>query len=217
MILGINSATNYSELALLSRKNEEVKILVEKKWDAFNDEAKSFLPNLELLLAETKLNKEDIKEVVCINGPGSFTGLRVGISIANTIGYLNKAKLYQVSTFEYLERKFNISDIKGKSGLLLFAGSRGVYYYTESLIEQISILDLENFLISNGIKNIYGNVSDDQKILLEKKGFNFLKNKLSFGKVLISLLESNSLESKAMIEANYVKKPKITISKKKII
>jgi tRNA threonylcarbamoyladenosine biosynthesis protein TsaB len=46
------------------------------------------LPMIEELLAQYKLKITDIKAITVATGPGSFTGLRVGATVANTLGYL---------------------------------------------------------------------------------------------------------------------------------
>lgn len=46
------------------------------------------LPMIEEILAEHTLKLTDITEIIVAMGPGSFTGLRVGASIANALGYL---------------------------------------------------------------------------------------------------------------------------------
>jgi len=43
---------------------------------------------LTLFLKEVKISPKELKAVVVFRGPGSYTGLRSGISIANSIGYL---------------------------------------------------------------------------------------------------------------------------------
>lgn len=50
--------------------------------------AQVVLPMLEKLLEENKLSLKDITEIEVNPGPGSFTGIRVGLSIANTLGSL---------------------------------------------------------------------------------------------------------------------------------
>jgi tRNA threonylcarbamoyladenosine biosynthesis protein TsaB len=50
--------------------------------------AQVVLPMLEKLLEENKLSLKDITEIEVNPGPGSFTGIRVGLSIANTLGLL---------------------------------------------------------------------------------------------------------------------------------
>lgn len=48
------------------------------------------LPAIEKLIKKNNLNIEDIDAVEVNKGPGSFTGLRVGIAIANALGFLLK-------------------------------------------------------------------------------------------------------------------------------
>ena len=45
------------------------------------------LPFIVELLKKEGKRLEDIKEIAVATGPGSFTGLRVGVSIANALGW----------------------------------------------------------------------------------------------------------------------------------
>jgi tRNA threonylcarbamoyladenosine biosynthesis protein TsaB len=46
------------------------------------------IPLIDKLLKKQKLNFYDLEEIEVFVGPGSYTGLRVGVSIANALGYL---------------------------------------------------------------------------------------------------------------------------------
>lgn len=46
------------------------------------------LPMIEQILSEHKLKLTDITAITVATGPGSFTGLRVGATVANALGYL---------------------------------------------------------------------------------------------------------------------------------
>lgn len=45
------------------------------------------LPLITKILKKNKLKFKDLKGVEVETGPGSFTGLRVGVSVANALGY----------------------------------------------------------------------------------------------------------------------------------
>lgn len=45
------------------------------------------LPLIEKILKLNKLEFGDLKEIEVETGPGSFTGLRVGVSVANALGF----------------------------------------------------------------------------------------------------------------------------------
>jgi tRNA threonylcarbamoyladenosine biosynthesis protein TsaB len=43
---------------------------------------------LDDMLKEAKLKPKDINKIMVVNGPGSFTGVRIGVTIAKTYSYL---------------------------------------------------------------------------------------------------------------------------------
>lgn len=61
-----------------------------KKQKTDHRKAQAVLPLIENILKERKLSLQDINAIEVNSGPGSFTGLRVGITIANTLGFLLK-------------------------------------------------------------------------------------------------------------------------------
>lgn len=74
---------------------EEIKVglqiggkLFEKK--AKNLKSQETLPLIEKLLKEKKIKLTQVNEIKVNTGPGSFTGLRVGVSIANALGFALK-------------------------------------------------------------------------------------------------------------------------------
>jgi tRNA threonylcarbamoyladenosine biosynthesis protein TsaB len=56
--------------------------------EARQDKSQKLLPFLHDLLKKEKINIKDISEIKVNTGPGSFTGLRVGLSVANTIAWV---------------------------------------------------------------------------------------------------------------------------------
>ncbi len=57
---------------------------------------------VEKLLAKTGIKKQEIDGFACCIGPGSFTGLRIGITIAKTMAQFTKRSLFGISTLQSL-------------------------------------------------------------------------------------------------------------------
>jgi tRNA threonylcarbamoyladenosine biosynthesis protein TsaB len=49
--------------------------------------SQKLLPLIEKALKGRRKSFTDIKEIKVVTGPGSFTGLRVGVAVANTLGW----------------------------------------------------------------------------------------------------------------------------------
>lgn len=56
--------------------------------EARKDKSQKLLPEIDKLLKKKKKTVSDISEIEVNTGPGSFTGLRVGVSVANTLGWV---------------------------------------------------------------------------------------------------------------------------------
>lgn len=77
--------------------NKEVRVGLEVNGEQFlieqvidHRKAQAILPIVEQLLKKHNLRLEDITNIEVHPGPGSFTGVRVGVTIANTLGFLLK-------------------------------------------------------------------------------------------------------------------------------
>lgn len=84
-------------LIIDTSSNKEVKVGLEIDGKEFvleqsidHRKAQAVLPLVDKLLKKHKLNLKDLTGIKVNPGPGSFTGLRVGVSIANALGFLLK-------------------------------------------------------------------------------------------------------------------------------
>ncbi len=79
MILAINTSTPQFGLALL---DEEGTVIAEYFMAGEKGHFGSFMPALHFLFSKLNAGPRDLKAVITTLGPGSYTGLRVGISAA---------------------------------------------------------------------------------------------------------------------------------------
>ncbi|HET6622422.1 MAG TPA: tRNA (adenosine(37)-N6)-threonylcarbamoyltransferase complex dimerization subunit type 1 TsaB [Candidatus Saccharimonadales bacterium] len=84
MILAIKTATGVAELRLLSREGQT---LAEADWPADRNLADGLLAHIAKMIKREGAVFSDLTGLVVFKGPGSFTGLRIGITVMNTLSY----------------------------------------------------------------------------------------------------------------------------------
>lgn len=70
-------------------------------------EADITLLTIEKLLQESGLNINEIDDIQIKEGPGSFTGVRIGVSIANTLSFALKKSINEKALGEIIEPVYN--------------------------------------------------------------------------------------------------------------
>ncbi len=76
------------------------------------------------LLTRNNLTVSDIEYVSSVTGPGSFTGIRIGVSTANALSYGSGAELVDVNAFEAMA-------YGKKDALCLIDALHGNYYFAK--------------------------------------------------------------------------------------
>lgn len=97
-ILYIDTSGNFSQIMLF---NEET-ILSSKKTDELNQHAQSINTHVKEILEETNMTWKDINAIAVLNGPGSYTGLRIGLASAKGFCYAYDIPLILLNHFELL-------------------------------------------------------------------------------------------------------------------
>lgn len=100
-------------------------------------------PMIKSIIEENNITFKDIKNIVVVNGPGSFTGLRIGLSEAKTISYLLNIPIYLVSSLKaYLVSDDNLN------GVSVLEDNKGFYVCEKKdgeFLEEEYVNDLENY------------------------------------------------------------------------
>jgi len=78
ILLAIDTATRYASVALY----EDDGVLAECSWLSQNNHSVEMMPEIDRLLARQGISPSELGCVAVTKGPGSFTGLRIGMSIA---------------------------------------------------------------------------------------------------------------------------------------
>lgn len=97
-ILGIETSSKVCAVAL----SENDKLIKEKILEDENTHSVKLMPLVDELLKETKTELKDIELFSCDKGPGSFTGIRIGIATVKAFLDATNKKAIGVSSLEIL-------------------------------------------------------------------------------------------------------------------
>ncbi|MHB1036529.1 MAG: tRNA (adenosine(37)-N6)-threonylcarbamoyltransferase complex dimerization subunit type 1 TsaB [Pirellulales bacterium] len=95
-ILALETTESHNTVAALDGNN----LLLERHLDPSQRSAQSLAPGLRDLLKEVGWRPSDVQLVAVPVGPGSFTGLRVGVTAAKTLAYAVGAEVLGLDTLE---------------------------------------------------------------------------------------------------------------------
>ena len=107
LILNIETATKNCSVAL--SKDGRTIAIRELSEQNFSHAEKLHI-FIEELFAESHLKLQDLSAIAVSQGPGSYTGLRIGVSAAKGLCYALSIPLIAVDTLEILARKIKISN-----------------------------------------------------------------------------------------------------------
>jgi tRNA threonylcarbamoyladenosine biosynthesis protein TsaB len=83
LILTIRTDKPEAEIGLY----KDTKKLDYETWQAHRELAETLHTKIHELLKTNNKDWADIQAIACFEGPGSFTGLRIGLSVANALAY----------------------------------------------------------------------------------------------------------------------------------
>ena len=123
-----------------------------------NSHSNYIMPTIKKSLENLNLTKNDIKEIIVVNGPGSFTGIRLGIIIAKTWAYTQNISLKAISSLEILA-----CSIKGENKKVAIADAKGFYTaifdeHNQKKEEYQYTKELNDFLLEDEIEIDYNAV-----------------------------------------------------------
>lgn len=176
MILFIDT---HDELITIALKNKE-NLFIKTQESEYSHSIYT-MPMIESIFKENNLEIKDLEKVIVINGPGSFTGIRIGLSIAKTLAYALNIKINTISSLTaYLVSNNTNNDKKA-----VIEDNKGFY---------VSVFDKDNNVI---VEETY----------IDEDNYNYeeVEKKLDIEKI-INYLENKESENPHFVKANYIKK-----------
>jgi tRNA threonylcarbamoyladenosine biosynthesis protein TsaB len=107
-LLAIDTATRWPFVAL---GQPDGMLIAQRQWQSRHGHAEQLLPSLDDLLTEVGATTANLAGVVVGIGPGSFTGLRIGLATAKVLAYSLDVPLAGVSTVRALAQASGGTDV----------------------------------------------------------------------------------------------------------
>lgn len=102
---------------------DDEKIIGKVFYDAYLRQSEVMVNEINNLMKQTNTDKSDLDSIVVGIGPGSYTGVRIAVTIAKTIAYALKLKVFAVSSLFLLKnpQKTSICLLNAKANRVYFA------------------------------------------------------------------------------------------------
>ena len=111
------------------------------------------MPLIQSVLNENNINPNNINEIIVVNGPGSFTGVRIGVTIAKTFAYLLNIDIKSIDVLEMKsifinnDKKIVIEEEKNGKYIGIFENNNKEYKY-------LTNSEYNDFIKNNIINNV---------------------------------------------------------------
>jgi tRNA threonylcarbamoyladenosine biosynthesis protein TsaB len=128
VILSISTKDENISIALYQKNILEKEII----WESYRTQSRELLPEIDRLLKEKNVKLKDINCITVSEGPGSFTGLRVGIAVANALARSLNVPVFGVKRGESALSNAKVVDKKiSKKKIIKFSKIVTPFYNSE--------------------------------------------------------------------------------------
>lgn len=103
IILGLRTDKPEAELYICDSQKK----LAEIKWQAHLKLAETLNSKIEGILNESSISYNDLGGIAIFKGPGSFMGLRIGMSVANALAYAQQIPIVANGGENWLDKSVN--------------------------------------------------------------------------------------------------------------
>lgn len=172
-ILYIDTSTDYLYTGIVS----DNVLLAEIKQRFSHDLSKYALYEISEMLKKVNINPTEVDKIIVVNGPGSFTGIRVGMTIAKIYAYTLKKKIISISSLDAMQISTSSNNlivpvIDARRGFV-YAGIyqdnnellKKQYIKFEDLLDKLNNYQKEYTIVSNDNLKIDNVVSYNPDIL----------------------------------------------------
>jgi len=212
-ILNLETSSKNCSVSLL--KEDKIINLIEQEDDSYRH-SELLTSFIDQILSKEKIKPENLSAVAIAKGPGSFTGLRIGFSVAKGICFPYKTPIIGINSLEILARSYKPK--KDEYILSLINDKNDSFYsmvldsdYNEVEKPSVEVID-KNYISRYGKLNSIVIVCNTKSIkeIINEKSVKIEVNSIS-AKHMENMSKQNfdkkNFEDLAYFEPMYIKKP----------
>ena len=103
MTLYLDTTSSFLYTAII----KDDSVIAEIKEQLGNNLSEYTLPRIEEMLTVKNVSVDEINKIIVVNGPGSFTGIRIGLTIAKTLAWAKNIQIIPISSLEAMALSFD--------------------------------------------------------------------------------------------------------------
>jgi tRNA threonylcarbamoyladenosine biosynthesis protein TsaB len=211
LLLGVDTSTE-GDLALAELYADGTLTSLGSQQFSGRQQSTELVPKLRLLLSSAGVTLADIKGIIVVSGPGTFTGLRIGISAAKGLAEAARIPLIAVSSLAAMSSKAAQEDV-----VVLTAGRTEYYVRSNSHVHDLAIESLETESTIDALTHGKAVLISEEKladrfpaaasVTVEKSG--------AWQAIVAALprFAARDFDDAATLDANYVRRPYTEMAK----
>ena len=167
-VLYIDTSSDYLYSGIII--DDKLVSSIKRKYE--KDLSKEALPKIIELFDEANITPKDLDKIIVVNGPGSFTGIRIGITIAKTIAWALNINITPISGLTAMAISCNTNTYK----MPLIDARRGyvygaIYDKDNNKVIEDSHIELKELLDKSKDLDIEVITNNDLEINIKKESY----------------------------------------------
>lgn len=198
-------SSNKLLVAGLAKDNKVIDYII---YEAWQKQSEYMIKEIKNIFTRNNIDPKEINEIIVTKGPGSYTGLRIALTIAKIYGYILNIPVYALSSLEILldSKEDNINTIC----LMNARSSRsyiGIYSSNKEVLLEDKVLtneEVKTLIKNNPTYKVSGDISY-LNLDLDNTNYYDLSNLDLLNNMLYLKDESNKVENILTLKAIYLK------------
>lgn len=199
MILYLDTSSSY----LYSALYKDEKILDSLSINLSKDLSSKALSLINEMFKKNNCFLNDLKKIIVVNGPGSFTGVRVGLTISKVLAWSLDIPIITISSLEAMALS---TKLKEGYAVPMIDARRNYYYSGIFDVKNGCFILKEQYINIDVLKASFGSLKDINIVTNDeiKLDYNIIKYEPNYEEI-IKIVKDREPVSVHLVDANYLK------------